>query len=61
MNLFSVIKNVAKLPIAAALDVLTLGGVCNDGYFLNDHRCYTRKAADEVMDEVKEVIIPPCL
>ena len=43
-----------ELPVAIVKDVLTLGGVANDGHFRNGNRTYTGKKLKDIGDDLEE-------
>lgn len=46
---------VALTPVAIVQDMVTLGGVVNDGYFKNGQRTYTGKRLADALEAVEEI------
>lgn len=46
--------DVALLPVAIVQDVVTLGGVANDGYFENGQQTYTGKRLSQIGEDIDE-------
>lgn len=46
--------DVVMLPVAIVQDVLTLGGIANDGYFENGQHTYTGKRLHDAAESIEE-------